>query len=126
VLAASYPFLDIVWTMLIFFAWMMFFWLVIVLFADIFRRDDLGGWAKAGWTFLIFFVPWIGALAYVIARPKLTEQDRQLAEEQQRVSAAVSHSGAVDQLAKLNDLRADGAISQDEYDDLKRKTLTTA
>jgi Short C-terminal domain/Phospholipase_D-nuclease N-terminal len=126
VLAASYPFLDIVWTMLIFFAWLMFFWLVIVLFADIFRRDDLSGWAKAGWTFLLFFVPWIGALAYVIARPKMTEQDRQLVEEQQRVAAAVSHSGAVDQLAKLNDLRADGAISQDEYDDLKRKTLTTA
>ena len=124
--AADYPFLDVFWSMIIFFAWVMFIWLVIVLFADIFRRNDLSGWSKALWTVLIIFLPLIGCLAYVIARPKMTEQDRQLLDEQQRVAAAVSHSGAVDQLAKLNQLRAEGAISQEEFEELKRKTLATA
>ena len=124
--ASQYPFLDVFWTLIIFFAWVMFIWLVIVLFSDIFRRDDLSGWAKAGWTCLIIFLPLLGCLIYVVARPKMTEQDRRLLEEQQRISAAVTHSGAVDQLAKLNQLRAEGAISEDEFEELKRKTLATA
>lgn len=69
-LAANYPFLDVVWTMFIFFAWVIFIYLLILVLADNFRRHDHSGWAKAGWTLFVIFVPLIGALVYMIARPK--------------------------------------------------------
>src|SRR3954452_25058246 len=66
VLAADYPFLNIFWTMIIFFAWGIWFWMVIVILTDTFRRDDLSGWAKAGWAVLLIVFPFIGMLATVI------------------------------------------------------------
>lgn len=69
-LAADYPFLDVVWTMFIFFAWVIFIYLLILVLADNFRRHDHSGWAKAGWTLFVIFVPLIGVLVYMIARPK--------------------------------------------------------
>jgi uncharacterized membrane protein len=67
--AADYPFLDIFWTMIIFFAWVIWAALVIIVLLDNFRRHDQSGWAKAGWTLLVIFVPLIGVLVYMIARP---------------------------------------------------------
>jgi Phospholipase_D-nuclease N-terminal len=69
-LAADYPFLDVMWTMFIFFAWVIFIYLIILVLADNFRRHDHSGWAKAAWTLFVIFVPLIGVLVYMIARPK--------------------------------------------------------
>jgi hypothetical protein len=73
VLAADYPFLDIFWTMLIFFAWVIFIWLLIMVLSDNFRRHDHSGWAKAAWTLFVIFVPLIGVLVYMIVRPPTAE-----------------------------------------------------
>ena len=69
-LASDYPFLDIMWTMFIFFAWMIWISLLVLVMVDNFRRQDHSGWAKAGWTLFVIFVPLIGVLVYMIARPK--------------------------------------------------------
>ena len=69
-LASNYPFLDIMWTMFIFFAWVIWIWLLIMVLADIFGRRDLTGWAKAGWTLFVIFLPLIGVLTYMVARPQ--------------------------------------------------------
>jgi hypothetical protein len=66
---ADYPFLNIMWSMFIFFAWVIFIYLLILVLADNFRRSDHSGWAKAGWTLFVIFVPLIGVLVYMIARP---------------------------------------------------------
>ena len=66
-LATDYPFLDIFWTMIIFFAWVAWIWVAISIFGDIFRRRDLGGWGKAGWVVLIIVLPFLGVLIYLIA-----------------------------------------------------------
>jgi Phospholipase_D-nuclease N-terminal len=68
-LGADYPFLDVFWTMVIFFAWVIFVWLLIMVLADNFRRRDHSGWAKAGWTLFVIFLPLFGVLIYMIARP---------------------------------------------------------
>ena len=67
--AADYPFLDIMWTMFIFFAFVIWIWLLIMVLADNFARHDHSGWAKAGWTLFVIFLPLIGVLVYMIARP---------------------------------------------------------
>ena len=76
---AEYGFGELMWTMLAFFFWFMLIWMFIHVFADIFRRDDLSGGAKAGWILLILILPLFGILIYVIARPTMTEQDREMA-----------------------------------------------
>ena len=85
---AAYSFGEVLWTMLIFFFWMMAIWVFISLFADIFRRNDISGFAKAGWIFLLFVLPFLGALIYIIARPKMTEQDKERIEKMQEASVA--------------------------------------
>ncbi|TMM09481.1 MAG: hypothetical protein E6F98_14345 [Actinobacteria bacterium] len=69
-LLASYPFLDIMWTMFIFFAWVIWIWLLAIVLADNFRRPDHSGWAKAGWTLFVIFLPLFGVLIYMISRPQ--------------------------------------------------------
>jgi hypothetical protein len=66
--ASGYPFLDIMWTMFIFFAWVIWIWLLILVLSDNFKRRDHSGWAKAGWTLLVIFLPLIGVLIYMITR----------------------------------------------------------
>ena len=70
VLASDYPFLDVLWTMLVFFAWVIWFWLLITVFADLFRRHDISGWGKAGWIVLCVILPYLGVLIYLIAEGK--------------------------------------------------------
>ena len=65
-LGADYPFLDVVWTMLVFFAWVIWFWLLITVFGDLFRRHDISGWGKAGWTVFVIVLPFVGVLVYLI------------------------------------------------------------
>ena len=112
---------SVLWTMLVLFFWVMAIWIFIAIFSDIFRRNDLSGWAKAGWIFLIFIVPFLGALIYVIARPKMTEQDKQIIEQAQEAQRRIEGYSAADEIAKLAELRDKGEISAEEYTDLKRK-----
>ena len=112
---------SVLWTMLVLFFWVMAIWIFIAIFADIFRRNDLSGWAKAGWIFLIFIVPFLGALIYVIARPKMTAQDKEMLEQAQEAQRRVSGYSPADEIAKLAELRDKGEISAEEYTDLKRK-----
>ncbi len=112
---------SVLWTMLVLFFWVMAIWIFIAIFSDIFRRNDLSGWAKAGWIFLIFIVPFLGALIYVIARPKMTAQDKEMLEQAQEAQRRVSGYSPADEIAKLAELRDKGEISAEEYTDLKRK-----
>ena len=68
-LASNYPFLDVVWTMFIFFAFVIWIWLLVLVFSDVFRRQDLSGWSKAGWIIFVIFLPLFGVLTYMIVRP---------------------------------------------------------
>ena len=121
VLATEWSFGNVLWTMVVLFFWIMAIWIFIAIFADIFRRNDLSGWGKAGWIFLIFIVPFLGALIYVIARPKMTAQDKEMIEQAQEAQRRVEGYSPADEIAKLAALRDKGEISADEYNDLKRK-----
>jgi Phospholipase_D-nuclease N-terminal len=123
VLATEWSFGSVLWTMLVFFFWVMAIWIFIALFTDIFRRNDLSGAAKAGWILLIFIVPFIGCLIYMIARPKMTEQDRQMIEQAQEAQRRIEGYSAADEITKLSALRDSGKISAEEYEDLKRKAM---
>jgi hypothetical protein len=119
----DWTFGDLLWSMAVFFFWVIYFWMFIAIFGDIFRRNDLSGWAKAGWVLLILVLPLIGFLAYIVSRPKMTEQDRQLmAAARQREFTANGHSTA-DEIAKLASLRDEGEISPAEYESLKAQAI---
>jgi len=123
---AETTFLDVFWWMVVAFFWFMAIWLFVALISDILRRDDMSGGKKAMWIIFMVFLPFIGALAYIIARPKVTAQDvRMLAQSEAAYSAAAGVSTA-DELTKLRELRAEGVLSEQEYEELKRKTLATA
>jgi type VI protein secretion system component VasK len=120
---ADYSFGDFLWSMVAFFFWFMLIWIFITVFADIFRRNDIHGWAKAGWILLIFLVPFIGVLIYMIARPKMTEQDKEMMEQAQAIQARVEGYSAADEIAKLVQLRDSGAISAEEFEEMKRRAM---
>jgi uncharacterized membrane protein len=118
------PILEFFWYMLVFYLFFMVIWMFIRVFADIFHRDNLSGWGKAGWIFLIFVLPFLGVLIYVIARPKDTEQDRRDMAQMQAAQARLQGGSAIDDLAKAQALLDKGAISQEEFDVLKAKALS--
>jgi hypothetical protein len=122
-LATEWGLGSVLWTMMAFFFWMMAIWIFIALFSDIFRRNDLSGGAKAGWILLLFILPFLGALIYVIARPKMTEQDRQMIEQMQETQRRVEGYSAADEIQKISALRDSGKISTEEYEELKRKAM---
>ena len=120
---SSNPVLEFLWWMLMFYLFFMVIWMFISIFADIFRRENLTGWGKAGWILLIFILPFIGALIYLIARPKMTAQDKEEMEkytEAQRRLQGYSPAEEIDKLAKLRD---EGKISAEEFENLKRKAM---
>ena len=116
---------QVLWGMFAFFFWFMLIWIFITIFADIFRRRDLSGWAKAGWILLLVFVPFLGALIYMIARPKMTAQDKEELEKMQEAQRRISGYSPADEIEKLAKLRDEGKISPEEYEDLKHKALVT-
>jgi predicted membrane channel-forming protein YqfA (hemolysin III family) len=119
----DWEFGDVLWTMLAFFFWVMFFWMFIAVFSDIFRREDLGGGAKAGWIFLVFILPFLGILIYMIARPKMTEQDKRMIAEMQEQQRRMSGYSSAEEIEKLAALKKSGDITQEEYERLKSKAL---
>jgi uncharacterized membrane protein YczE len=119
----EWTFGTVIWSMVVFFFWFLFIWMFISIFADIFRREDLSGWAKAGWIFLIVILPFLGILIYVIARPKMTAQDRRMMAEAEEVQRRVAGYSAADEIAKLGKLRDEGKITAEEYERLKERAL---
>ncbi len=127
--ASSYPFLDILWTTLIFFAWVIFIWIAITVLIDVFRRHDLSGWGKAGWTIFIVILPWLGVLVYLIinhsgmAERRLNEVQASQAQFDDYVRATASTGGAASEIEKAKQLLDSGAITQAEFDAIKAKAL---
>ena len=126
-MAADYPFLDVFWSMIIFFLWFIWIWIVITVLIDIFRRDDIGGFAKAAWVVFVIVLPWLGVLIYLIAqhdgmRERSVQQSRQ---QKQQFDDYVREAagGSADQIAKAKALRDDGTITQEEFERLKAKAL---
>jgi hypothetical protein len=124
----SYPLLDIFWTILEFFLWLVWIWVFIMVIFDIFRSHDLSGWAKALWVLFVAIIPLIGVLVYLIVRGgSMHERQAQQARQQDDafrsyVQQAASPTSA-DQLAKLADLRDRGVITADEFEREKAKIL---
>jgi hypothetical protein len=131
VIAADYPFLDVVWTMFIFFAWVIWFWLLITIFADIFRRNDISGWAKAGWTIFVIILPFLGVFIYMISQSKgIAERNQKQAQAAQQqaddyIRTVATTSDPADQIAKAKQLLDAGTISSSEFDAIKAKALAT-
>jgi Tfp pilus assembly protein PilO len=114
---------DVLWSMLAFFFFFMAIWIFIAVFADIFRRNDISGWGKAGWVILIFIVPFLGALIYLIARPKMTEQDKEEMAKMKEAQRRIEGYSAADEVAKLAKLRDEGTISAEEYEQMKKQAM---
>ena len=106
-----------------FFFWFMAIWIFIQIFADIFHRRDLSGGAKAGWIVLLFVLPFLGALIYMIARPKMTEQDREDIARVQEAQRRLSGYSPAEELEKLAKLRDAGELTAEEYERLKARAL---
>lgn len=129
-LASSYPLLDIFWTMFEIFIFILWIWLLIAVFGDIFRSHDMGGLAKALWVIFVIIIPYLGVLIYLIARGgSMHERAAAAAQQQQQAfdsyvkQTAGSGSSNVDQLAKLADLKAKGVLSDEEFEAQKAKLL---
>jgi hypothetical protein len=125
--AADYPFLDVLWTMLIFFAWVIWFWLLITVFADVFRRHDIGGGMKTLWIIFVIILPFLGVFIYLITQHEgMTERNLKREEAQQAYIRQVAGSGgSADEIAKAKQLLDSGAITQAEFDQIKTKALAS-
>jgi hypothetical protein len=129
--AADYPFLNIFWTMIIFFCWVAWIWTLVVIFGDLFSRHDKSGWYKAIWMVFLILLPFLGVLIYLIANgtsmgerrlDRARAQQAQFTEYVQSV-ATTSNGGSAGEIAKAKDLLDSGAINQAEFDKLKAKAL---
>jgi hypothetical protein len=128
-IAADYPFLDILWSMIIFFVWVTWIWMMILILSDVFRRRDLSGWGKAGWTFFLIVLPFLGALIYLIAQSDGMAERRaqdvqgQRAQMDDYVRSVAGSGGPAAEIDKAKQLLDSGAIDQAEYEALKAKAL---
>jgi hypothetical protein len=132
VLAADYPFLDVLWTMFLFFLFIIWIWILITVFADIFRRKDIGGGAKALWIVFVILLPYLGVLVYLIANHDgMADRNIQQMQKQQQATDAYIKSvagggGAAAEIEKAKGLLDSGAISQAEFDSIKAKALASS
>jgi Short C-terminal domain len=128
---ATYSFGDVMWTMFVFFAWILFFWLLFGVFGDLFGRHDISGWAKVGWTVLVIILPFVGIFIYLISQGKgMGERAQQRAQSQKAevddyVRSVASSGSPTEEIAKGKELFDSGAITQAEYDQLKARALAT-
>ena len=131
-IAADYPFLDIVWTMFIFFAWVIWFWLLITVFTDIFRRHDTSGFGKVLWMIFVILLPYLGVFIYLIANHDgMTERNIQQMQAKQAqmddyVKSVAGSGGAAAEIEKAKGLLDSGAITQSEFDAIKQKALAAS
>ena len=134
-IAYDYPLLGVFWTMLYFFIWVAWLMLLFRIFGDIFRNDDMGGFAKAMWSIFVILVPFLGVLVYIIAHGSdMTKRDIQQAQEQRAAmddyirqtavgGSVAGGAGAADELTKLASLRDQGVITEQEFAAQKAKLL---
>jgi hypothetical protein len=127
--AAEYPFLEVLWTMLVIFAWVIWFWLLITVFADLFRRHDIGGGKKVVWIIFVILLPFLGVFVYLISQGHgmAERNEKQLRAQQAHmddyVKSVAGGGGAAAEIEKAKALLDSGAISQAEYDSIKAKAL---
>lgn len=129
ILASSYPFLEVFWTMLIFFAFVIWIWILITVLLDLFRRHDISGWIKVLWIIFIVVLPYLGVFVYLIAEHKgmadraVKQQSEAKAEFDQYVQSVATQSDPTEQIAKAKQMLDAGTIDQGEFEQLKRKAL---
>jgi hypothetical protein len=123
------PLLDLFWTMFVFFLWVAWFWLLIAVFADIFKSEDLSGWGKAAWVLLGIVLPYLGVFVYLVARGR-SMQDRQVKQQRALEEATASYIRGVastpsptEELARLAQLREVGALTEEEFTAQKARIL---
>jgi Short C-terminal domain len=128
-LASSYPFLDVFWTMMVFFLWVLWLWILFTVFADIFRRHDLSGWGKAGWIIFTIVLPYLGVFIYLITQSKgmtqrnLDQAKARRAQFDDYVRSTAESGGAAAEIDRAKALLDSGAINQAEFEAIKRKAL---
>jgi hypothetical protein len=126
-LAASYPFLDVLWTMFIFFLWVIWFWLLFTVFVDVFRRHDIGGWKKAAWLVFVIILPFLGVFIYIIVENDgMTQRNLDRAKTQQAAFDTYvreTAGGSAAEIADAKKLLDEGTITQAEFDAIKQKAL---
>jgi len=127
--ASNYPFLKVFWTILVFFAWVIFIWLAITVFIDLFRRHDVSGWVKAAWVIFVVVLPWIGVLAYLIfnhdgmAERSSKEAAASQAQVDNYIRQTAGTGGPASEIETAKKLRDAGDISQSEFEAIKAKAL---
>ena len=128
VLAADYPFMDVLWTMILFFCWVAWFWMLVLILSDVFRRD-ISGWAKAGWCLFVLVLPFLGAFVYLIAEGK-GMAERRVREVQvsqaaldQHIRTVAADGGSAGEIERARQLLESGTINQTEFERLKAKAL---
>ena len=130
-IASSYPFLGILWTTLIVFAWVIFIWIAITVLIDVFRRKDLSGWGKAGWTVFVVIIPWLGVLSYLIfnhdgmAERRYRDAADTQSQFDQYVRQTAGSGGAASEIERAKQLLDNGTITQAEFDAIKSKALAS-
>jgi hypothetical protein len=127
-IAADYPFIDVLWTMILFFSWLAWIWIVITVFIDLFRRHDIGGWGKAAWVVFVIVLPFLGVLVYLIAQHD-GMRERTVREAQSQKQAFDEYvrdtaGGPATEIAKAKELVDQGAITQEEFETLKARALS--
>ena len=129
-LLADYPFLDVMWSMLVFFLWVAWFWILFSVWGDLFRRTDLSGWGKAGWLIFTLVVPFLGVFVYVITQnDAMTQRNLERAKAQRAQmdeyvrSTAGGGGGAAAEIERAKQLLDSGAIDQAEFQTLKQRAL---
>ena len=125
---ASYPFLDVFWTIMVFFIWVLWFWLLFTVFADVFRRHDISGWAKAGWLIFTILVPFLGVFVYLITQSKgMADRNAERARAQQSQFDSyvreTAGGGTAAEIEHAKQLLDSGAITEPEFQALKQKAL---
>jgi hypothetical protein len=127
VLAADYPFLDVLWTLIVFFAWVAWFIILFRVIADLFRRHDISGWGKVGWIVFVIVLPFIGVFVYLIVEGQAMAQrdtkEAQAAQSQFDDYIRTTAGGSAAEIEKAKQLLDSGAITQAEYDQIKAKAL---
>ena len=137
VFAADYPFIDVFWSMLIFFFWVIWIWILVTVLIDVFRRHDLSGWGKAAWALFMIVLPYLGVFIYLITQGKEMAERRASEVRESQASfdsyvrdvAGSGSAAPADQIAKAKELLDSGAIDQAEFDKLKQQgsgDVTTA
>ena len=123
-LAADYPFLDIFWTMILFFFWLAWISVLFSIIGDLFRRHDASGWTKALWMIALIFLPFVGVLGYLIVNGSdMGERNVERARAQQAALSPSSNGGAAGEIARAKTLLDNHTITQTEFDSLKAKAL---